>query len=74
MGNCIRNLKGGVKFNSKILNKEELELPIENIKSKEKFIDSYKISKTRYRQSGNIDVFKVISIRNREENVAKIYR
>jgi hypothetical protein len=74
MGNCIKNLKGGVKFQSKILNKEELELPIENLKSKEKFIDTYKISKLKFRKSGYIDVLKVISFRGREESVAKIYR
>lgn len=74
MGNCMNLGKRGIGFNAKILNKENLEPQIEMIESEKNFIESFKISKTKFRKSGTINVIKVISIVGKREMVAKIYK
>lgn len=74
MGNCMKRGKGALGFNAKILNKDNLEPPVELLQSEKTFFETFKISKTKFRKSGAIDVIKVISIAGRNEMVAKTFR
>lgn len=70
----MKKLTGRVGFDSQILQKEDLEPAIELLNGGESFKDAYKLGKISYRTSGNINVIKCLSIKEREEKVAKIYR